>query len=468
MKGLARTFGWVRYHRWYVAGFVALILSFNLNIFGLGHINNWFDSFERFSESIVYKTMECEGAVEGYGGLITTKDRENFNKHMYNPGCGEPVYKPYVSQYGLQGRVFVALKPSGISEGLYIKAVEVLLTILMALAIMLLIRQFVREFGITAATATYVLLLLSPWIAGYARNLYWVAFTLILPFLISFTLYEKLKKAKRLPIFYSLLFGVFLLKFLNGYEFASTILISAFIPIVYFELKDKHISILSLWKPAIVVLLAGCLALAVAITANAAGLRAYTQSWGEAFGLVAGRAEDRSNLNTYKKFVVHGLKRQTPAAHAMTERFYNVDQLRDGGGSTLKYILISGISYMMLPAITLPFVLHEPLGTIVQSLLMAIIISSICLWQLRRQAKAKQLKKIRAISWCFWLGLAGGFSWLLLMPGHAFVHAHINAIVFYIPFLFFAYVAMGLYLESLLSKGKPSKLVCKNEQGISR
>jgi len=45
----------LRHSRWYVAGFFVLVLFSNLNTLGLGSDSRWFDDFENFSESIVYK-----------------------------------------------------------------------------------------------------------------------------------------------------------------------------------------------------------------------------------------------------------------------------------------------------------------------------------------------------------------------------------------------------------------------------
>lgn len=452
MKTLRRFFAWTKSHRWYVAAFFLLVLSFNLNIMGLGPNEGWFDSFQDDSEAIVYKTIECGGVVDGYAGPLASGDPKAFSSTMLRPGCTQGAFSPYGSQFGLQSRTFSALKPSFISNGLYIKIAELLLTVVTALMIVMLVRRLEQEFGQVVAVSVYGLTVFSPWIAGYARNMYWVIFTVLLPFVFSMLYYKKLKDSGRLHVFYGILFALFLLKLLNGYEYASTIFVSAFVPIVYYELAYTKVKVQKLWKQALAVLITGVAAIVIAIGANIVGLKEYADSWTGAYRIVAGRAEDRSNIEKYKNQVVGQLARTAPEAKRTIERFYNVDQLSGGEGSTIKFIAISAINYMMLPAITLPFLVHEPLATIMQSILLMIIVSWLCLRMVKTRVKGREGRKIRAIIYCYWLSLAGAMSWLVLMPGHTFVHPHINAIVFYVPFMFFAYISIGLYIDSRIKK----------------
>jgi hypothetical protein len=62
-----------------------------------------------------------------------------------------------------------------------------------------------------------------------------------------------------------------------------------------------------------------------------------------------------------------------------------------------------------------------------------------------------------SLRYSYWLGLIAALSWLILMPGHAYPHAHLNAIIFYMPFLLVCYIIIGITLTNVVnewSKGR--------------
>lgn len=428
----------------YLAIAIVLFMSYSINIFGVGLNKGWFDNFEQYSSSIVVKTVECDGLIDGYAGPLyfeyTTK---------YNPGCSRDDARPYKSQFGLQSRIFTAIASDSSDNIRFINVAKVSLIGIFIFLLIGLMHKIKREFGVVATIAVAALLAISPWIAGFSSNLYWVVFTIFLPFIFSFCWYERFKASRRILIFYTILGLLFLLKFLNGYEYASTLMMSAFIPVVYFELKNRHVRTWQLWRPALATLSAGVLAIALAISMNVAGLKEYAGGWQEASSMVAARAEDRSSLVSYKQYVINSLVHTAPPIYERLDTIYDLDQLRSGEGNIMKYIIISVLNYAMLPAVSLPFVLKEPVGTLVQSILFVGILAYVALLSLMKRAKRNQLK---GLHYMYWLGLVSAVSWLVLMPGHAFAHPHINAVIFYLPYLIICYIIFGLWLNEILIK----------------
>ena len=446
MIGYSKSLSWVKRHKWYVVLFLMFVLSFNFNIFGLGQNDKWFASFQESSSGIVKKTAECNGVIEDYSGPLNASFRVVTQR-----GCPSDTLKPYVSQFGLQARVAYGFSSifSNFERGL--KIIEISLTLVFASVLTILVWKFRNEFGSYVAVSTAIGLLISPWIAAFSYNLYWVVFTIFLPFIFSLCAYEYFKKSRRMWVFYCSLFSLFLLKFLNGYEYASTMVFSAFIPVALFELRRIGFRpFLALWRQAVLIAGTGFIALILAITANAAALKSYTGGWNNAFQVIGGRVEERSSVNLFQSKVISSIKGTANPIYQSIDRIYDLDKLSDGGGNSVKYAMLSAVNYMMLPAVSLPFILKEPFGTIIQSIFAITLVSALILWHLKKQRY--QIVKVQRLSILYLLGLLGALSWLLLMPGHTYVHPHINAIIFYLPFLFACYGILGLYIQYVTSR----------------
>lgn len=430
----------------YGAGILIFMLSYYGNVFGLGPSQGWFQDFQqKDSAAIVRKTAQCKNE-KTYEGPVAWVD---YAKFIGTESCDSGAIRPYESQYGAQSRLISFFAPeSSVAQDRYFKAIELLLALGLSAGLLFFVRKVWQLFGIKAALTVCVLLLLSPWLAAYARNLYWVTILIFLPFLFSFLTYEWFKGAKKLYAFYLVLFALFYLRLLNGYEHVSTIMISALVPVVFFELRDKTVGIRELFRPALLIFCAGVVALALAILTNIASLAEYYHSWDKATEMVLNRAEDRaSSIEKMQPYVIGGMNATIPDVYQFVDRFYDLDQLVDGSGHPLKYLLLSILNYCLLPAVSLPVLLREPLGTITQSIVVIGIIGYICILALRRMPKFRQYA--RSFQWTYWLSLGGALSWLVLMPAHAYPHAHLNAIIFYLPFLFICYTAIGIWLSSI-------------------
>ncbi len=96
-------------------------------------------------------------------------------------------------------------------------------------------------FGLWGGLAFGLCLASSPWLVAFS-SIYWVL-DLVLPLLVSTALGRKMLASNRqllLPLL--LLYAGFFYKFLSGYEFATTMVIAACAPLVYFGLRDKSAS----------------------------------------------------------------------------------------------------------------------------------------------------------------------------------------------------------------------------------
>ena len=429
-----------------------LFLSFFGNIFGVGLWREWFDGFQRDSSAIVEKTARCKEKF-GYSGPLIVAKNEDYNSVMTTGGCDASLLKPYASQYGLQARVITALAPKDSTKlPVYFKKVNVVLAAAMA-ALMALVALRVRKlFGFVAAAVFATLVAFSPWVVGYAQNIYWIEPLMFAPFTFAFLSYSYCKSSKKLWLFYLGEAVLLFLKFLSGYEYISTIAMSVLVPIIFFELINNKQKIIKLWKHAVMTCVVVVVAFVGAYITNFMALSDYYHSSDTALKMINERASERglSGIRKMRTHAVGNLKTLLPESYEFANRFINMEELAEDKGSTYQYLAINAGNYVLLPALSLPLSIKGVFGEIVQSILVWVLVGYLVLFYLKRRHPS--FKYYRSFLWSLHISLAGALSWLILMPGHALPHAHINGIVFYMPLLLFVYMVVGLYIGNIVKK----------------
>ena len=429
-----------------------LFLSFFGNIFGVGLWREWFDGFQRDSSAIVEKTARCK-EKSGYSGPLIVAKNEDYNSVMTTGGCDASLLKPYASQYGLQARIITALAPNDSAKlPVYFKKVNVVLSAAMA-ALMALVTLRVRKlFGLVAAAVFATLVAFSPWIVGYDQNMYWIEPLMFAPFAFAFLSYSYCKSSKKMWLFYLGETILLFLKLLGGYEYISTIAISVFVPIIFFELVNNKQKIIKLWKHAVMTGVVVVIAFVGAYVTNFMALADYYHSSDTALKMINERASERglSGIRKMRTHAVGNLKMLLPESYKFVNRFINMDELAEDRGSTYQYLAINAGNYVLLPTLSLPLSIKGVFGEIVQSILVWVLVGYLVLFYLKRRHPS--FKYYRSFLWSLHISLAGALSWLILMPGHALPHAHINGIVFYMPLLLFVYMVVGLYIGNIVKK----------------
>lgn len=429
-----------------------LFLSFFGNIFGVGLWREWFDGFQRDSSAIVEKTARCK-EKSGYSGPLIVAKNEDYSSVMTTGDCDASLLKPYASQYGLQARIITALAPNDSAKlPVYFKKVNVVLSAAMA-ALMALVALRVRKlFGFVAAVVFATLVAFSPWIVGYAQNMYWIEPLMFAPFVFAFLCYSYCKSSKRLWLFYLGEAVLLFLKLLGGYEYISTIAISVLVPIIFFELVNNKQKIIRLWKHVVMTCIVVVVAFVGAYATNFMALSDYYHSSDTALKMINERASERglSGIRKMRTHAVGNLKMLLPESYKFVNRFINMDELAEDKGSTYQYLAINAGNYVLLPALSLPLSIKGVFGEIVQSVLVWVLVGYLVLFYFKRRHPS--FKYYRSFLWSLHISLAGALSWLILMPGHALPHAHINGIVFYMPLLLFVYMVVGLYIGNIVKK----------------
>ncbi len=426
-----------------------LFLSFSFNIFGVGVNDSWFTSFEQGSEVIVKKTAQCKDGQAYYSGPLIYRNYEQ-GPPANEGSCSETDLMPYSSQFGLQARAIALFAPDADAKLIkYFKLVELFLALVSAILFATFADKIKKQYGRITATVLVVLVSISPWVVGYAGNLYWVLPLFIAPLILTYCSYDRLKTKSHYAAFYAVISLLFTLKLLDGFEHITTMVISVFAVIAYYEFQSFKTMFKRLLYPALFVGVSSIIAFSTAFAINVIGLNEYYGNTDKSISMIRERAEARSgsisSLTSVQPNVIYALKTTLPDVYDAINYYRDLESMTDNKSNPLLYFMISAMNYALLPAVNFPFEVKGIFGTLLQSVLFIGVMGYVAV----RRIKNKDRDRLLVAAG---IGLLGALSWLVLMPAHAYPHAFLNGIIFYVPFLLFVYIAFGLFLSELWSK----------------
>jgi len=152
--------------------------------------------------------------------------------------------RPYISQFGLQGKVFGHMAYF-LDEEEAISTLNLICSISTAVVFVLIVILISKNYNIVLAGCFYLTFLLSPWVVNFARNLYWVEFTWFIPMMIGLICLLHIDSGKWRKGCYVAAFIAIAGKSLCGYEYISVVMMGL-IAFILMELllaivkKDKQ------------------------------------------------------------------------------------------------------------------------------------------------------------------------------------------------------------------------------------
>lgn len=314
----------------------------------------------------------------------------------------------YVSQYGLQGKVFKHL--ARIFEVDFLNALTALAAAITLLLIVYLIDQ---KYNILFAGIFYTVFLLGPWVVNFANNLYWVEFTWFLPMAAGLLCAWKIDNRKVRIFSYAAVYISIAIKSLCGYEYMSVIMMGTISfmlvdLIVAFVNKDKRRSALLLGTITIV----GVVALAgffTAICIHAPGTP----------------GADGSILKGMKLIFENDVMRRTYGAD-----INNFDTLTGVEG------------YAGLASIWEVFRIYFHFGTQIITGIDGNLFPLVCIVPILIflcDAKKKKLNIEFVALYC--VSFVTSVTWFVLAKSHSYVHTHLNYVLWY-----FGYIQVCFYI----------------------
>jgi hypothetical protein len=352
----------------------------------------------------------------------------------------------YKSQLGLQGHFFSLLHKVVNSRNL--SSYQTINSLLLAAVLSLLAAGLAKEFGWLSGIGFCAAVVLSPWLVTVARNLFWAAWTWFLPALIVAYYSARAGRfeewgahqAKML----ALLFIAILLKSLCGYDYLSTIVVTAFVPAVYFAIKNRRPSgdilrtVLAIGMTAVAAFLLALLLHAWArgdgLIEGFRGITADVQRRTYAFGADSLATQGVPPETTLASVILPYVFDWPPHAPALARIGMPVVVLVLGlvilavAMRRRMYGLATGVGFAFL----LTALLRAPF-----SFLMIAFLASAALLARRSESKAQ------ALGFAFLVSILAPLSWCVLAKAHSFHHQHMNFVLWDVPTIYLGVVSIA-------------------------
>lgn len=211
---------------------VIAFLSYQKNYFGFSD-ESFFKTFDKGSESLVVANIAADQFdLEKHNwnlGFIVDGDSPldtNLSFRMLEDKsvASSIRFSVYPSQFGIQGLFFSEVykflgKPN-------LEVLSALNALLMAIVIAALATLYLKIYNKTFAVIFFIVMISSPWVVSFARNIYWVPFTWFLPAVFAALAYLSQRQVMKLCLMACVLLSI-AIKSLAGYEYLTTITVFA-------------------------------------------------------------------------------------------------------------------------------------------------------------------------------------------------------------------------------------------------
>ena len=373
-------------------------------------------SFQVDSESLVVDPMLAilfqkdhelgvnEQSGYGLGSLHWTdengKDIWYYSDILSNdPALESPYeYKTYQSQIGAQGFLFRMIAKL-VRSAAAIPVSRWLCAAMFSVVIVWITVLIFRQYGFAFAASFWCVTAFSTWICNFAPNLYWVSFTWFVPVLLGLICLRSEKKRRWI---YPLFFVALLIKCLCGFEYLSTIMVSAelFMAAEWITYKGKRSTLTRSILFSGICMLAGFAAVVVLMC------------------FIYGNGDFVEGAGYFKH---HLVERRT---------FGKADQFDAKYTESLNASIIS-----VLDKYT------KDVGTpllIISGLDLIFIALDCILFKRDRKLDLSLLL----------ISCAATFSWFVLAKSHSYIHTHMNFVMYYMGF---AQIAVYCLLQTIIN-----------------
>lgn len=381
---------------------------------------NYKENFQLDSDSLVYATL-----ADGDRGLLDPMVR----------ATGED----YTSQVGLHGMVMALVTPGA---SLY-QALRLTTALLLAAVLATAIIACWRAWGGRAATVLGALLFTAPWLNAFGASAYWQLWTFLLPMLVPLLVWPRLGSGRRKWIRGGLLIGgLVFLKCLCGYEFITTLVLGVAAVVAFHEFRER-------FDRQLLLRLVAAMAAAVAGFVAAMGVHAVQLQlrFGNLSAL-GGAAGDRTFWPTKLEVIAPRVYKQSgPLGRWLLEQ-----------NEVLGVWLFRMRYFLSDPAVALPAPQQFGLGPLpfeIPIYLFVLVWAVLARRAFRGKGADAALQRRLAVA--AGISLAGALSWLVLAYGHMIVHFHVDAIVFYLPFLPLVFAMIALRVATATRAGEPAR-----------
>jgi len=420
---------------------IVLGMSYYRNLWGVVDATRY-KNFDVYCESQVLGRViraEKEG-IFSEGGLngwvrddsvmkdMSWDEMTYFQFEIYKKGLelGPANFVIYDSQLGGQGMVYALLdKISPFSNSLNLYLFWLINSFSLAFLMTVFVSWVNKIYGFKASVTTFLLILFSPWLTFFGKDLYIVLTFFYLPFIVMLVSlhkeYEEKTKITPLKLFLYSIGLVFLKLFFSGFEFITSALVMFTIPLFYYMF-------LSSWKLKMFVkrfisMVAGAFS-AIIIYAILFAYQLSTLKGSLMYGF---------------KYMLYCFLKRTSGDSADFPEAFKESLETSVFAVIIKYLTAKVIGIGMAGIIFGVFVL------------LLIVISIYSVADEKRSPSTYRNKRFnKPLMLTTWVSLLGPLSWYIIFKGHSFIHTNFNEIVLYMPFCLFAFALFGSVVPTLL------------------
>ena len=314
-------------------------------------------------------------------------------------------YEPYISQFGLQGKVFRHMARY-LDSDLALVQLNLLCCLAAAIVFTAIVYLIKYKYDLLMAGCFYATFWLSPFVVNFARNLYWLEFLWYMPMLISLVCLIKIDQRKYRLLCYGAIFVTILIKSLCGYEYVSAIMLA----MVTFPLADFGVNVARRnWKAANksfwMIFFLGLFAVLGFVAAL----------------LIHARLRGDGNLmNGIQTIIERDVKRRLGGGEWSDYGEVYKDSLNASIWFTVlsRYIRVGGQVLTGIPGNLLPL----------------LIVAPACVLWYHGSQKANYEHMTRDV--ILYIGfLITALSWIVIAKPHSYIHAHLNFVLWYTGFV---------------------------------
>lgn len=421
-----------------IISFVVLLLGFYSNFFGAAP-KDAFGKFDEYSECLAIGKIArsdkegvfSDGALPGvnYDASVVPANSDIWfevylqQRPEYIADQVPDSYDTYKSQTGGQLILYsIVQKILPFENGVRLKVFHFINAILSALCFTLLLGWVFRNFGLVSGVIVLFFIAMSSWITLFGNSLWWGLWSSYIPFVSMLLVLEYSHNKKRISankILLYLFLSVFAKCIFNGYEFISTALVSAMCPIIFYAFLEREklrSFIVFFIKASFTAILAVLTQMIILITQ----IRIVTGSFSEGINYI---------ISSY-------LRRSFSAAGELASYSYPY--------IFKKYLKDSIFHWDFLSSYSSAF--H--FGYVI----LVIAILGVIVYYLSKNMDEVSRRLNLALLTITLISMIAPLSWFIVFKQHSANHFHLDYIVWYMPFLLFGFIIIGVGVSLILAK----------------
>ncbi|MCW1434415.1 hypothetical protein OLN68_09760 [Citrobacter freundii] len=344
----------------------------------------------------------------------------------------------YLSQFGLQGILLSFLHSGPFNFNVTDVSLQssLLISFLTSFTFSVPSYKLLKLSGIYPVILYWISLALSPWALTFSYSLYWVPFTIILPFAIAFVTGKMMFNGKKW-LMLLLIFIAMVIKCLCGYEYITTVTLFACAGYIFSLIGTNHKArIFDLF----LIFLACVVGFAIAVTIHALQLNNINNAYG--FSTIMNRVALHTGTDGGADYA-QGLIQHLSSRKGNESLIATLSS--DLQNNKLLFAWESFKEYFYLPALTF-FNKYIPFGWFI---FMSIMASVICILYPIKKLKDKINSNLLHYSIGCAFIVAGVFSWQILAWHHMTIHFHLNGQLFAYGIVPLAMISIGVLINKI-------------------